>query len=189
MCNECVKILLDKKDERKWEEQKLDWTLDICEVDEYLIYDDHFKTVVKLTTMPDRALNCICGVKILNNYLVFNKKRRICALLGSVCICKHKIDEKPDNGAFNGNNIIEQQMIDLHKYHCDICNKTMSKDNQYKHEISQLHKKKYKMKHYRLCKSCKTYSIDKNKPNHFYMCTNCYKSKKTLQEQMEKQLP
>jgi len=178
MCKDCVKILVDKKDNRSWDEQKQDWSL-TGELEKYvyLVFDKHFNTVVKFDSIPDEITNCICGVLIHDNFKVYNDKRGICAILGSVCICRYRKSEIIDNGAFSGNLIIENQMTDLHKYHCDVCNKTMNKDNEYKHNNSNLHKKNYKIKNYRLCKSCKTYSIEKTKPKYFYACSNCYKAR------------
>ncbi len=175
MCGDCVKILLDSTDKRSWEEQKQDWSL---LYDSSLCYD-YYSMQTKgdplvLSNQKPEAEYCICGVAIVHQFIVYNDKRLIAYLMGSVCICRYRETDKTDRGAFNGNIVMENQMGELHRYFCDICNKTVSIEQRTKHEASATHEKKFLMKYYRICTKCKQYTIDKNKPAYFHTCSACY---------------
>lgn len=181
MCLGCVKILVDKQDRRPWDNQKLDWSLkSTADVEyEYWSLDDH-STLIKSNVMPIDIKHCICGHAICKQFNVYNDARRVCCIMGSVCICRYKANDQSERGAFTGNTMMEEQMAELNKYHCDICNKTMSTDRFIKHNSSPTHKKNYKLKNYRMCRCCKQYKIEINKPAYYHTCSGCYKFKPKL---------
>lgn len=180
MCNNCVKLLVNKQDQRKWNEQKLDWSLHPTEgkVYEYYHSEGSQKALVKSNELPKGIRHCVCGHQIDINYPVYNDKTNLCYILGSVCICRYKKNDKSTRGAFTGNEVMEQQMKVLHSYHCDVCNKTIAIEQKIKHEETKKHKKNYLIQNYRLCRKCKEYTIEITKPSYYHTCRMCYIFKK-----------
>lgn len=181
MCPGCVRVLVDKKDGRSWDEQKLDWSLKSTPdmIYQYWSYNEDKANIgniiVKSEVKPDSVKNCICGHAICKNYSVYNDKRKICCIMGSVCICRYKKNDDNQRGAFTGNPIMEAQMVELHRFHCEICDKTMNIETVMKHNNSPTHKKNYKIKHFRACRLCKQYTIERIKPSYYHTCSECYK--------------
>lgn len=181
MCKSCVKILIDPKDNRNWQDQKLDWSLKKKEdiEYEYWYYNSSLGDIIKIEKSkiePEVINKCICGILIGRSYYVYNNERQICCIMGSVCICRYKKNDTNERGAFIGNQNIENQMVELNRYHCDICDKTISNDRITKHNDSPTHKKNYKIKNFRMCKVCKQYKIEKIKPAYYHTCSQCYKA-------------
>lgn len=179
MCNNCVKILINRQEKRSWEEQKLDWTMKPSQNIEYDYYHSVHpkKDLVKTQEMPSTVNYCICGHLIVNKFPVYNDKRKLCYVMGSVCICRYKKNDKSNHGAFIGNQLIETQLTELNKYKCETCNKMMSKDNIDKHNNSPRHIKNYLIKNYRKCRVCDQYEIQVTKPTYYHTCSGCYKFK------------
>lgn len=183
MCETCIKLIIDKNDKRSWDEQKLDWSLEKDKSVEYdyialeskpLEDETNKKELSTLKSKPNTGY-CICGHPIAKPYYVYNSKLKLCYQMGSVCICRYKKNDTSDKGVFTGNQEMEDKMRELQKFHCDICNKTMNIERVMKHNDSPMHKKKYKMKNFRMCKICKDYKIEKIKPSYYHTCSRCYK--------------
>lgn len=177
MCKVCVNILISKKDNRPWEDQKKDWTMvpksDVQYKYKYLKKDE---LDLSYSDKKEVSMSCICGHEIVKSYYVYNNKRKLCYLLGSSCIytCKKKVE----SGAFAGCEEIKTQLKDLKKIHCDICNISVNHKRYITHCSSPRHKQNLRKKNYRQCKHCKLYNIEKTKPSYYHSCLDCFKLNK-----------